>query len=139
MRLRLPKLCRLRHKTLVDALFAGGDSLYAYPLRVVWRKLGAEALEASFRPGFVPEVAKVQMLVSVPKRRQRRAVDRVLMRRRIREAYRRLLPQFEARVAGKSDDGTISIAIVYISQQLEPFSLIERKLARLLDKLCDKL
>ncbi len=34
------------------------------------------------------DVGALQMLVTVPKKKRRRAVDRVLMRRRIREAYR---------------------------------------------------
>lgn len=132
---RLRKPCRLRHKILVDGLFSDGASAYAYPLRVVWRRVGVDDMRVSFRPGFEPRAAKVQMLVSVPKRKLRHAVDRVLMRRRIREAYRRLLPEFEARVREWPDTATISLAIVYIAGGIESYAMVERKLARLMEKI----
>ncbi len=86
--LRFRKGERLRLRTLVEQLFAKGDSLFEWPLRAVARPLGADALGAMFK-GHVPAgTGRLQMLVTVPKRRRRHAVDRVLMRRRIREAWR---------------------------------------------------
>lgn len=137
---RLRKPCRLHHKSLVDPLFSEGSSLYAYPLRLVWRKVTEEELQRVFRPESRPVLARIQMMVSVPKRKQRRAVDRVLMRRRIREAYRRLLPQYEKCLMQKNHNcATLSLGIVYISQKQEGYELISRKLDALMQKMMNQL
>ena len=67
------KLCS---RTAVDTLFHEGKSLMAFPLRAAYR----------LRPR--DERHPVQFLISIPKKRIRKAVNRVLLRRRTREAYR---------------------------------------------------
>ena len=79
--LRLYKIEKLRGKTAIDALFSRSadrrpSGSVCYPLRAVWQV-------NSRRSARCP-----QFLVMVPKRRLRHAVDRVQMRRRIRESYR---------------------------------------------------
>lgn len=139
VRQKLPKPCRLRLKTLVDPLFADGCSAYAYPLRMVWRSVDAVSMEHVLPRGSSVRVGRVQMLVSIPKRRHRRAVDRVLLRRRVREAYRRLLPAFEERVRRKADIATLSLGIVYISEKIEPQAKIALRLEKLLNVVAEKL
>lgn len=139
VRYKLPKPCRLRLKSLVDPLFAKGKSEYAYPLRLVWRIADADDMAGVLPKGSTVTVGRVQMLVSIPKRKQKRAVDRVLLRRRVRDAYRRLLPSFETRVRKRPDIATLSLAVVYISSGIEPQSKIDERLARLFDTLASKL
>ena len=67
---------RLCSKRLLEKLFHNGSSFLLYPYRIVWL---AEKL-----PAEVP----VQVVISVPKRRFKKAVDRNLIKRRIREIYR---------------------------------------------------
>lgn len=139
VRYKLPKPCRLRLKSLVDPLFAKGKSEYAYPLRLVWRAAGADDMAHVLPRGSSVTVGKVQLLVSIPKRKQRRAVDRVLLRRRVRDAYRHLLPAFEARVSKRPDIATLSLAVVYISSEIESQAKISERLGKLFDALCSKL
>ena len=79
---RLYKKEKLCSTAAVDKLFSpasragGNNSVMAYPWRAVWR--------VSTRR--TDPVA--QFLITVPKKRLRHAVDRVTMRRRMREAYR---------------------------------------------------
>lgn len=69
---------RITKKKLVDQLFAGGNhSMAAFPLRAVYMPLAADS-----------QPATVAILISVPKRRLRHAVDRNRMKRQIRQAYR---------------------------------------------------
>ena len=71
--LRLDKREKLRGKTRVDGIFVAGTSVIAYPLRAVFmveRDTGGETAAARF-------------LVSIPKKKIRHAVDRVLLRRRV--------------------------------------------------------
>lgn len=121
--LRLRKSEKLCSQTAIDALFAAprGKGALAYPLR---------AVSAPRDPAARPAGAPVQFLISVPKKRLRHAVDRVLMRRRIREAYRlnrHLIPEGEG--------GNLDVAFVYIASEVLPYSKIERAMAKILAQL----
>ena len=73
----LRKSERLDKKKVIEKMFAGGSrSFSVFPLRVVY--LPVEELEAP-----------VSILVSVSKRRFKRAVKRNRVKRQIREAYRK--------------------------------------------------
>lgn len=73
----LHKTERLDKKKVIDKMFSGGArSFSVFPLRVVY--LSVEELEAP-----------VSILVSVSKRRFKRAVKRNRVKRQIREAYRK--------------------------------------------------
>lgn len=70
---------RLTKKIIIERLFAEGNNFIIHPLRIKWLILP----EGS--PGHSP----VQLLISVPKRNIRKAVVRNLVKRRIRETYRK--------------------------------------------------
>lgn len=92
------------------------QGVMAYPWRAVW--LPADPVEA-------PRVDFVRILVMVPKRRLRHAVDRVAMRRRLREAYRRLRSEIVT-------EGTaVDIAFIYIADKLTPYDESARALRRI--------
>ena len=132
---RLGKSERLRLKTLVEGLFAEGESLYDFPLRMSYRVLAPSELEKSFRCGTPEGIGPLQMLITVPKRKRKRAVDRVLLRRRIREAYRLNRGALRAAVEDTPEIATLSMAFVYIHTDNADYQLIEKKMKRLLHKL----
>lgn len=74
----LSKSERIVSRSLVDKMFGGGSSrsMSAYPLRLVYMKMEQ-------RDG-----AQAQILVSVPKKHFKHAVDRNRVKRQVREAYR---------------------------------------------------
>lgn len=118
--LRLYKIEKLCSETAISRLFARSDrevhTTLVYPLRMAWRVDG------------VREVKVPRFLVSVPKKRLRHAVDRVAMRRRVREAYRLnrdLMPR----------DLPLDIAFIYVADKLLPYSRIETAVRRLLTEL----
>lgn len=135
MRFTLRKDEKLRHKRLVEDLFNHGQSIYDFPLRVVYRLIDEETLNGSFRAEVPERLGKIQMLITVPKKKRRHAVDRVLMRRRIREAYRLWRLPLKEAVENRQDAGTLSIAFVYLSDKNLPYSLIETKMQRILSKI----
>lgn len=120
----LPKRQKLCSETAIDMLFsntvAGTEAALCYPLRGVWRVNGGR------RDG---EDA-LRFLVSIPKKRLRHAVDRVKMRRRVREAFRlnqHAYPSLKSR--------SIDFGIVYVADRLLPYSSVERAVNRLMMKM----
>ncbi len=118
--LRLYKREKLCSVTAIDRLFASREeacAFLAYPIRMVWRENNARGAAAQF-------------LISVPKKRLRHAVDRVMMRRRIREAYR--LNRGTAPILAEKP---LDIAFIYASSHLESYSRIETAMRKLLAKI----
>ena len=138
IRYTLRKGEKLRHRSLVDPLFKEGNSLYEFPLRLVWRRIDKEKLESTFCDHVPERIDGVQMLITVPKKKRRHAVDRVLMRRRIREAYRLNRHELLDAVSEREENGTLSLAFIYIHDKNLPYETIDRKIKLLLKKLCSK-
>ena len=121
----LPKPTKLCSTATIDRLFSGrrgGEethSALAYPLRVVW----APAL---FRKD---NHRGLKFVISVPKKRLRHAVDRVTMRRRIRECYR----------LGRRDhmEGCpdADVVFIYVADKLIDTKSIKTSMERLLTKI----
>ena len=120
--LRLYKKEKLCSTVAVEQLFMrGSDTTGAldYPLRAVWRPNPRRHSDAP-----------VAFLISVPKKRLRHAVDRVAMRRRIREAYR--LP----RHLYPMPPGTrFDLAFVYVADRLMPYTAVHAAMGKLLARM----
>lgn len=138
-RFTLRKSCKLRHKSLVDALFRDGKSIYNFPLRVNWRTLTEEQLQENFKLNPPAQIGRFQILITIPKKKRRHAVDRVLMRRRIREAVRLNRHILDEALAARPDIRTLSLAFVYIHNENLPFADIDARVRAILLKLTSKL
>ena len=121
----LHKSERLDKKKVIDKMFSGGArSFSVFPLRVVY--LPVEELEAD-----------ASILISVSKRRFKRAVKRNRVKRQIREAYRvikhellNILVERKCRLA---------IAFIYLSDQLVESSIIEDRMRIALVRITEKM
>ena len=117
---KLNKSEKLRSRTAVEQLFGEGKSLMAFPLRAVYR----------LRPrGEAP----VQFLITIPKKRIRKAVMRVTLRRRTREAYR--LSRNELLAPLQQLGIGVDIAFVYLDSNPAPYSVISEKVVALLTRI----
>ncbi|MDE6811990.1 MAG: ribonuclease P protein component, partial [Muribaculaceae bacterium] len=134
-RLTFPKSERLRHKILVDTLFRKGGTIFEYPLKLQYRALTAQELKESFRVGVPDRIAPLQVMITIPKKKRRHAVDRVLMRRRIREAYRLNRRSLRRQIEEHPGIRTLSLALIYISEDNIDYPRIERKVQKLLSRL----
>ncbi len=79
----------------------------------------------------------LKMAVSVPKRLFKRAVDRNLLKRRIREAYRLQKPGLREDL-NKSGIG-VEMVIQYKGREIESYQHIEKKISEALVALKEKL
>lgn len=121
----LRKAERVHSKTIIDQMFTGGisKSFSVFPLRVVY--MPVQDQEAS-----------VSILVSVSKKRFKRAVKRNRVKRQIREAYRKnkqeLLDLFD------QQGQQMAVAFIYLSDELIPSAVIEEKMKVLLARILEK-
>lgn len=119
----LSKEERLSAEKRIEALFAGGSSFIAYPLRVVYIT-------------HENELPTVSILTSVSKKRFKRAVKRNRVKRLIREAYRLNKKDFIdfATESGKSFD----IAFLYLKSELPTYAEIEKAVLKTINTLNGK-
>ncbi len=115
---------RLRGEIRVNELFLSGESFIAYPYRIVY-KTGNSARVSS------------AILVSIPKKRFKRAVKRNKLRRRIKEAFRlnKSLLNAPLEATGK----TIDMAVIYLDKEVQPYAFLEKRMKEMLQKLAGKI
>lgn len=121
--LRLYKYEKLCSKKTIEDLFASkNNSVKSYPIRLIYTIEPFKGTPAQF-------------YISVPKRKIRHAVDRVLMRRRIREAYRLNRDIFLPLL--KQNSLSVNIAIIYMHDNICDYALVEEKLKNALISLAE--
>ena len=108
-----PKSERLCGKTAVEALFEQGKSMQTGCLRCRYLRRG-EGENAS------------RVVISVPKRHFKRAVKRNLLKRRIRESYRRQKSLLE---------NATDLLFVYASREVLPYEAVYEDMTRILEAL----
>ncbi|MDR6944443.1 ribonuclease P protein component [Mucilaginibacter pocheonensis] len=117
---------RLCNKRLIDKLFHNGSSFLCYPFKASWLY------------NTEPQPYPAQILFSVSKKRYKHAVDRNLIKRCMRESYR-LHKQQNLYNLLHAADKTILLSVGYIGKEIAPYSVIEKKMLKLLEQLAEQL
>ncbi|OKS87229.1 ribonuclease P protein component [Mucilaginibacter polytrichastri] len=115
---------RLCNKRLLEELFPKGSSFLCYPFRVSWRLADAA------------QTVPVQVVFPVPKKRYKHAVDRNLIRRRMREAYRLQKQQNLYDILNQANI-KLTLSLSYIGKEIEPYQLMEKKMLKMFAQLCE--
>ena len=117
----LGKKERLNSKTLIERLFSGGSKSFpAFPLRVVY--MSVEPVEE--------DMAAASILISVPKKRFKRAVKRNLVKRQVREAYRKNKHLLLDALASRNK--RLIIAFIWLDNHIHSSAEVEEKVKKLL-------
>ncbi|MBL4593218.1 MAG: ribonuclease P protein component [Flavobacteriales bacterium] len=114
---------KLKSKKAIDLLFSNGKSINAFPIRVIY--ISKPELEG------IP----VNMGVTVSKKNIKLAVNRNLIKRRVREAYR--LNNNELKTYLLNANSELNIMFIYTSKQILPYKEIEDKIKVLLTRLIE--
>lgn len=112
---------RVTGEKRVETLFTQGVSFMAYPFRVVF----LETAQLRTDP--------LSVLISIPKKRLRSAVDRNRMKRLTREAYRLNKHLFDGILSGEK--AHIDLAFIYVKDTLSDFTTVEKGVRKALSTL----
>ena len=114
---------RLCSKKIIDKLFIEGKIIFVYPVKIVY-------LETSLTSKF-----PVQAVFTVGKRNFKRAVQRNLIKRRMREAYRLNKHQFYVKIGEKQ----VAVFFIYTAKTISEYKQIETSVKKGLNKLLSEL
>lgn len=123
-RYTLSKEERLSWKRYIDLLFEKGQSFIAFPLRVVYLPMEEEMR------------APVSMMISVPKKKFKRAVKRNLIKRQVREAYR--VRKYDLIEPLTEKNKGMLVAFLYVDKEIHPFADIEKAMNKAIRILREK-
>tara|TARA_Y100000385_G_C12808413_1_gene514997 strand:+ start:191 stop:565 length:375 start_codon:yes stop_codon:yes gene_type:complete len=116
------KLC---NEKAIKRLFEKGKSISEKPFRIVWN------IEENRDSVFV------KSLIVVPKKRIKLAVNRNVIKRRVKEAYRLNKQLLETVLVNKNQQ--LNLAIIYQKKEIIDYKIIEEKIKVLLSRLKDQL
>lgn len=117
MKLTFGKNEKLKSRKAFDELFSDGKTFVSHPIRFVYKI--KTKVDYDIRVG-----------VSVGKKKFKHAVDRNLLKRRAKEAYR-----LNKLIVLPSLDYSIDLVMIYTSSKPQSFEMIEQSIKVLLEKL----
>jgi len=121
MKLTFGKNEKLKSKKAIEALFSEGQSYVSHPIRIVYK--------VNPKSDYTIRIAE-----SVAKKKFKHAVDRNLLKRRIKEAYR-----LNKHLIEITEDVSIDILFIYTSSKIQSYEKIDQSIQEILTKLNIKL
>lgn len=130
-----PKSEKLVSRKLIDRLFSGRGtkSMSAFPLRLVYMCLDKDD-EALYVKGRTTAMADAQIMISVPKRCFKHAVDRNRVKRQVREAYRRHRDLFSL-----AENQYLAMSFIWMEGKHHESEEVERRVMNLLKRMNERL
>ena len=122
---QFPKKQKLCGEKVIERLFANGKSISEKPFRAIWN------FEKNNDQVFVKQ------LIVVSKKRLKLAVDRNVLKRRIKEAYRLQKKKLECFLESTSQQ--LNLAIIYQQEEILDYKTLEEKINLLLSRLIKEL
>ncbi|MDF1673496.1 MAG: ribonuclease P protein component [Vicingaceae bacterium] len=114
---------KLKSKKAIEQLFKSGKTIKAYPLKAIY--ISKDVVDNCY----------LNVGVSVPKRNIKLAVNRNLIKRRVREAYR--LNNKDLKQALNANNKGLDVMLVCHSSQILSYQEIEDKIKVILNRLTE--
>jgi ribonuclease P protein component len=114
---------RLCSKKIIDKLFVQGKSVFVFPVKMVY-------LETKLPSGY-----PVQAGFTVPKKSFKRAVQRNLIKRRMREAYRLNKSKFYDEIGEKQ----VAVFFIFTGKTISEYTQIETAIKKGMKKVLSEL
>ncbi len=114
-----PKEEKLTSKKEIESLFKSGKTLFSFPYKIYFCYADKE------------EKTNARVLITVPKRQFKKAVDRNRIKRLFREAYRRNKFKLDLSTSNKP----LLIAFLYVHSEIVSYAETEKKIKLILDKI----
>ena len=117
---------RMTSHLLMEALFENGSSqsVSAFPLRAVYQTVSRQS-----------DHGPAQILISVPKKRFKHAVDRNRVKRQIREAYRQHKQLLWETVAENEE---VLVGFIWLADRHYPSKEVEQRVVKILQRIIKK-
>lgn len=120
----LKKSERLYLRNEIKELFLSRKGFSIYPFKIIYQVVEKDS------------ESPVQILISIPKRLFKHSVDRNLLKRRTREAFRKnkhILYEYL-----EKNNLKLNISFIYLSKEIADYSTIENKIILTLQRLIQK-
>ena len=124
MKNSLKKSERIYRRDDFSQLFSGGIKESAYPIQLLYQFTETDSTE---------EKNLLKAAWVAPKRNFRKAVDRNLLKRRMKEAYR--IHRLPLKVEIEKQHKSLHLIFIYTAKELLPYRQIEDKIILLLQRL----
>ncbi len=119
MNKHLNRFSSLSDKEEIDLLFREGRRITVFPIKVVWINR-------------MPEEKGTKLLISVPKKGIKKAVDRNKIKRQLRDIYlKNILNKY-------TRDKNYNLGIIYIADKKETFNNLENILIKIFNELINR-
>jgi len=116
---------KLKSRKQIAKLFSKNEAVFVYPVKYIWTDADS------------PQDAAIQVLISIPKRNFKRAVDRNRLKRLLREAYRRNKEILYSEI--NQNRKPILLGLLYMGKELLSYMEIEKSMKKALAKIKDEL
>ena len=115
---------RLTRTINIDTLFKEGKSFISYPLRVIYLVHEQRAESAC------------STLISVPKKRIKKATHRNRIKRLMRESYRLNKALIDNKAIG---DNSLHVAFIYVKDDESDYSTMQKAMQKALSQISDRI
>lgn len=122
-RLTYGKSDKLKKRKEITALFEKGQSMQKNPIRMIYREIPDPEMDVQLKTA-----------VTVPSRNFRKATQRNLLKRRMREAFR--ITQFSLR---DKTTRKFHLMLIYTAREITDYQTISNAIQHLLSKLGEKM